>query len=89
MPRKYAAEDAGMTTVTIDGNEVAEVDQYSYSDLTGLTGWSRSGISEVPFIWSKSGLDEGEHTIRVTILSRKKPSSQGTRLNVRRQVAYP
>jgi len=76
-------QDAGMAKVSIDGKEVAEVDQYSY---TGVV--QRLDQSEVHFRWSISNLKGGEHTIKVTISAQKNPSSHGTKINVRRLLAY-
>jgi len=78
-------DDAGIAEVSIDGRKVAEVDQYGY---TGVHV-GRLDQREVPFRWTISGLDRGEHTIRVAISTRKNPASRGTKINVKRLIAYP
>jgi len=95
-------EDAGIAKVSIDGKEIADVDQYGYTDVHSLRGgpWGPSTEGddmrfayldqrEVPFRWSISDLDEGEHTIKVTISLLKNPASHGTKINVRRLLSYP
>ena len=77
-------QDAGMAKVIIDGEEVADVDQYGY---TGVV--QRVDQSEVPFRWSITNIGRGEHSIRVTILPHKNPASGGTKINVSRLVVYP
>jgi len=77
-------QDAGMAKVSIDGEEVADVDQYGY---TGVV--QRVDQSEVPFRWSVTNIGGGEHTIKVTILPRKNPASGGTKINVSRLLVYP
>jgi len=82
-------EDAGMAKVNIDGKEMAEVDQYGYNAHAGLVVFGNAILTHVPFVWSTSDLCEGEHTIRVTILPRKNPHSKGTKVNVKKLIAYP
>ncbi|MBW2037870.1 MAG: hypothetical protein JRI41_10410 [Deltaproteobacteria bacterium] len=77
-------EDAGIAEVSVDGKKVAEVDQYGY---TGVYV-PRLDQREVPFRWSLSNLKAGEHTIKVKITPNKNPASNGTKINVRRLVAY-
>jgi len=87
----FRTEDGGIAQVDIDGKKAAEVDQYGYTGI--LLIWHRPGMTpsmdKPPFSWSISGLDKGEHTIRVTILPHKNPASEGTRLNVRKLVVHP
>jgi hypothetical protein len=78
-------QDAGIAKVSIDGREMAEVDQYGYTDVYV----PRLDQREVPFRWSISNIGGGEHTIKVTILPRKNPSSSGTKINVSRLLVYP
>ena len=77
--------DGGMADVRIDGNVVAEVDQYGYTDVHV----GRLDQREVPFRWSISDLRGGEQTIRVTVLADKNPTSQGTTINVSGLLVYP
>ncbi len=76
-------QDAGIAKVTIDGKEVAEVDQYGY---TGVL--SRLDQSEVPFRWFIRGLEEGEHTIKITSVASRNPLSDGNTINVKRLLVY-
>ena len=78
-------QDAGIAKVSIDSKEVAEVDQYGY---TGVYV-PRLDQREVPFRWSISGLNNKEHTIKVTISRRKNPASGGTKINVSKLLVYP
>ena len=77
-------EDAGIAKVSIDGKEVASVDQYGY---TGVYV-PRLDQREVPFRWSISNLSGGEHTIRVTISADRNQASSGTKINVSRLLSY-
>lgn len=77
--------DAGIAQVIIDGNVVADVDQYGYTDVYV----PRLDQREVPFRWSISNLKGGEHTIRVTISPNKNAASGGTKINVSNLLAYP
>lgn len=77
--------DAGMVEVTIDGEVVAEVDQYGYTNVHV----GRMDQREVPFRWHIDDLKGGQHTVRVTVISKKNDSSSGTRINVSDLVAYP
>lgn len=77
--------DSGKAMVRIDGNVVAEVDQYGYTDVHV----GRLDQREVPFRWSISDLGSGEHTIRVTVLAHKNANSQGTKINVSGLQVYP
>jgi hypothetical protein len=65
----YRFDDAGIAEVRIDGEVVAEVDQY---------GPGR----KLPFAWESGPLPAGTHRIRVTALGRKNPQSTGTHINV-------
>jgi hypothetical protein len=65
--RKF--DDAAMSRVTIDGKEVAIVDQYDPS-------------REVPFSWEHKGLGPGRHTIRITVLDRRHKDSKGNFGNI-------
>lgn len=62
-------DDAGKARVTIDGEEVAIVDQY---------GPQRG----VPFSWKKSGLGPGKHTLLIESLGEKRPESSNIWINV-------
>jgi DUF1680 family protein len=77
--------DAGIALVSIDGEELGEVDQYSY---TGVHV-GRMDQREVPFRWSHSGLSSGKHTIEVTVVGKKNALSGGTEVNVSGLSAYP
>lgn len=77
-------EDAGIAKVSIDGKEVADVDQYGYTDVHV----GRLDQREVPFRWSISNLSGGEHTIRVTVSGDKNSASTGTQINVSRLLCY-
>ena len=61
--------DAGSAEVTIDGKAVGVVDQY---------GPGR----DLPFDWTKRGLAEGRHTIRLRILPDKPSQSTDRFINV-------
>ena len=61
--------DAGKAEVTIDGKVVGVVDQY---------GPGR----DLPFDWTKRGLAEGRHTIRLRILPEKPSQSTDRFINV-------
>lgn len=76
-------QDAGMAKISIDGKEIANVDQYAYSGVK-----QRLNQSEVPFRWSISDLTGGKHTIKVTILPHKNAESDGTKINVRNLKVY-
>jgi len=78
-------EDAGIAQVSIDGEIVAEVDQYGYNGVF----WDWLDQRKVLFKWSIFDLGEGEHIVRVTVLPDKNPSSSGTKVNVKRLIAYP
>ena len=77
--------DAGTAEVRIDGEVVAEADQYGYTNVHV----GRMDQREVPFRWSITDLGGGEHTIRVTILPRTNASSTGTSIHIIRLIAYP
>jgi DUF1680 family protein len=62
-------DDAGRAQLTIDGHEVAIVDQY---------GPGR----EIPFTWEHKGLQPGRHTLRLTILEQTNPVSKARWVNV-------
>jgi hypothetical protein len=62
-------DDAGQAQVTIDGREVAVVDQYG-------------PVREVPFQWEYRDLPPGKHTIKITLLSKKNEKSKGHWINV-------
>ena len=76
--------DSRTATVSIDGNVVAEVDQFGYTDVHV----GRLDRREVPFRWSISDLGGGEHSIRVTVLADENPMSQGKAINVRGLLVY-
>lgn len=77
-------EDAAIAKVSIDGKEVADVDQYGYTEVHV----GRLDQREVPFRWSISNLSGGEHTIRVAISGDKNSASTGTQINVSRLLCY-
>jgi DUF1680 family protein len=62
-------DDAGHARVTIDGQEVAIVDQYC----------PQRGVS---FRWEKQGLAPGHHTIKITLLDTKNSASKDHWINV-------
>lgn len=62
-------DDAGIGIISIDGEEVARVDQY---------GPGRG----IPFTWESPQLAPGEHTIRITVAGERNPDSQGHYINV-------
>jgi hypothetical protein len=57
------SDDAGQARVTIDGKDVAVVDQYD----------PKRGE---PFIWESRNLRPGEHTLKLTVLDQKNPNSK-------------
>lgn len=63
-------DDAGKTRVIIDDKQVDVVDQYG----------PRSGD---PFVWSRKGLGERRHVIRLEVLGEKSPTSKNVWANVR------
>jgi hypothetical protein len=65
----YRFDDAGLAQVRIDGQPVAEVDQY---------GPGR----DQPFEWRKAGLNRGSHHLVLTILDQKPGASKGRFINV-------
>lgn len=77
-------KDAGIAEVNIDGEIVALVDQYGYTD----THVNRLDQREVPFRWAIYNLSSGEHSIKVTLTSDKNKVSSGTTLNVEKMIAY-
>ncbi|MCK5640680.1 MAG: glycoside hydrolase family 127 protein, partial [Gammaproteobacteria bacterium] len=77
--------DAGMAQVSIDGEVVAKVDQYGYTNVHV----GRMDQREVPFRWSISDLGGGEHTFRATILNKRNEASHDTRINVGGIIVYP
>jgi hypothetical protein len=62
-------DDAGRAQLTIDGKEVAIVDQYAPG-------------REIPFAWEHKGLQPGRHTLRLTILEQTNPASKARWVNV-------
>jgi hypothetical protein len=64
----YRFDDAGKFRVTIDGKPVAVVDQYG-------------PVRGVYFDKEFNGLEEGEHTIRITVLPDKNNNSKGNYVN--------
>lgn len=62
-------DDAGTARVTIDGKEVAVVDQYGPERGT-------------PFDWEHKGLGAGEHVLRIEITGDKHADSKNTWVNV-------
>jgi len=77
--------DAGMASIRIDGEIVAEADQYGYTNVHV----GRLDQREVPFRWSISDLGGGEHKIRATIVPQNNTASVGNRLNVKGLTVYP
>jgi hypothetical protein len=77
--------DAGMASISIDGQTVGDADQYGYTAVHV----GRLDQREVPFRWSISDLGGGEHTIRVTVLADKNADSQGAGVNVSGLQVYP
>jgi hypothetical protein len=77
-------KDAGIAEVKIDGESVALVDQYGYTD----THVNRLDQREVPFRWAIYNLGSGEHTVKVTLTSDKNKVSSGTTLNIEKMIAY-
>jgi DUF1680 family protein len=67
--RGFQYDDAGKARVSIDGQEVAIVDQY---------GPKR----DVLFSWKQSGLSLGKHTLLIESLGEKRPESANTWINV-------
>lgn len=63
-------DDAGKTRISIDGKEIEIVDQY---------GPTR----ETPFVWKRTGLGPGKHTLRLDVLGKKSEQSTNTWINVR------
>jgi len=78
-------EDGGTAEVSIDGQKVAEVDQYGYNGAWGMMWIDQR---PVPFLWSVSDMTDREHTVKVTILPNKNSVSQGTKVNVKKLTAY-
>jgi len=62
-------DDAGKAQVSVDGKDVAVVDQYDPK-------------RETPFTWSHAGLTAGKHTIKLTLLNEKNENSKGRFINV-------
>jgi len=58
---RMSFERAGIAKVSIDGKEIANVDQYGYTDVHE----NRLDQREVPFRWSVSDLGAGEHTVKI------------------------
>jgi DUF1680 family protein len=77
--------DAGIAQVSIDGNIVAEADQYGYTDVHV----GRLDQREVPFRWSISNLGSGKHSLTVKVLSNKNQASKGNKINLSRLIVYP
>jgi hypothetical protein len=77
--------DSGVARVSIDGQAMGDVDQYSY---TGVNV-GRMDQREVPFRWSRGNLPPGKHTLRVTVTGKKNPLSSGTEINVTGLSSYP
>jgi uncharacterized protein len=69
---------AGTATVYIDDKKIAEVDQYGYTDVYV----PRYDQRKVIFRWSKAGLEEGKHKIKVVVSGAKEKLSSGTEINV-------
>ncbi|MEM8681465.1 MAG: hypothetical protein AAGF97_19130, partial [Planctomycetota bacterium] len=76
---------AGVAEVAIDGEVVADVDQYGY---TGVHV-GRMDQREVPFRWSYDRLSPGKHTLEVRVTGRGHERSTGTSINVTGLSAYP
>ncbi len=62
-------DDAGRAQVSIDGLEIAVVDQF---------GPGR----DLPFSWEHTGLPPGKHTIRIAVRADKEAASKGTFINI-------
>ena len=62
-------DDAGKAQVSIDGKDIAVVDQYDPK-------------RDAPFTWEQSGLAEGKHTLKLTLLAEKNEASKGNFINV-------
>lgn len=78
-------EDAGIASVSIDGEKLDEVDQYAYSGVHV----GRMDQRVVPFRWSRADLSPGKHRIEVTVLGKKNPVSSGYGINTSGFTAYP
>lgn len=77
--------DAGIAKVIIDGKEVAQADQYGYTDVHV----GRLDQREVPFRWSITGLNQGQHTLKVVSSNQKNPASTNYNINIKRLLVYP
>jgi hypothetical protein len=64
----YRFDDAGISTITLDGNEIGTADQYG-------------PVREAPFYWEIRDLAQGQHTLRITNSGQKNPASKGTWIN--------
>jgi hypothetical protein len=62
-------DDAGKARVTIDGKEVAIVDQYAPG-------------RNLPFGWESRELAPGKHRVRLAVLDEKNPGSKGRWINL-------
>ena len=73
-----------MASVTIDGKDYGEVDQYGYEGVHV----GRMDQREVPFRWTIADLSPGDHKIEVKMTGEKSSDSNGTEINVTRLSAY-
>ena len=62
-------DDAGKARVTIDGKDVAVVDQYAPG-------------RNLPFTWEYRKLQPGRHQVRLTVLDEKNPASKSRWINL-------
>ncbi|WP_442482894.1 beta-L-arabinofuranosidase domain-containing protein [Aeoliella sp. SH292] len=67
-------DDAGKSRVTIDGKELAIVDQYA-------------DTRDRQFVWKKDGLGDGPHSLTIETLGTSSLNSKGTWVNVSELVA--
>ncbi len=77
-------DNAGIATVTIDGQDYGDIDQFS----TNNVHVGRMDQREVPFRWSVNNLLSGKHKIVVTVSGRMNKASKGSAINVSGLTAY-
>ena len=65
----WAFDDGGRAAITIDGKQVATIDQF---------GPGR----DLPWTWKLGGLGSGHHTLRITVLHEKATASKDSYVNV-------
>jgi len=74
-------KDGGMADVYLDGKKVRIIDTYFFYNNQEGTDYNIS-------LWHVTGLQEGKHTVRLTVNGQKNPQSLGTSVYISRAIIF-